>query len=79
MVLLASLVLGACVPPDRSSCGASGMQDLVGRDRSVLAAMSLPQGTRVIEPGMPITEDYSAARLNIDLDAQGRIVRLWCG
>ena len=40
------------------------MQDLLGKDRGVLAAMTLPAGTRVITPGMAVTEDYSAARLN---------------
>lgn len=88
--LLAAVLLAACVaaeppvptplpPSGPDTCGASGMQDLVGRNRSVLAAMTLPAGTRVIEPGMPVTEDYSAQRLNLDLDARGRIVRVWCG
>lgn len=66
-------------PSGPDACGASGMQDLVGRNRSVLAAMTLPAGSRVIEPGMPVTEDYSPQRLNLDLDAGGRIVRVWCG
>lgn len=56
-----------------------GLQDLVGRDRAVLAAMTLPVGRRVIAPGMAVTEDYSAQRLNLDLDARGRIARVWCG
>ena len=55
------------------------MQDLVGKDQAVLAAMSLPQGTRIITPGMAVTEDYSASRLNIDIDARDRIAGLWCG
>ncbi|MFN4192146.1 MAG: I78 family peptidase inhibitor [Tabrizicola sp.] len=88
--VLAAGLLAACVageppvptplpPSGPDACGASGMQDLVGRSRSVLAAMTLPMGSRVIEPGMPITKDYSAQRLNLDLDARGRIVRVWCG
>lgn len=75
-------VLGACVPvaePDRNACGAAGMQGLVGQSRDVLAAMTLPAGTRVIAPGMAITEDYRPDRLNIDLDEKDRIVRVWCG
>jgi hypothetical protein len=82
LAAVAALTLGACVPevvPDRNVCGAAGMQDLLGQDRSVLAAMTLPAGTRVITPGMAITEDYSARRLNIDIGADGRIQRLWCG
>jgi hypothetical protein len=80
--LAAGLALSACVAaedPVPMSCGAAGMQDLVGQDRAVFAAMTLPMGTRIITPGMAITEDYSPSRLNIDLDDNGRITRVWCG
>lgn len=82
VVLALAMVLAGCVAadaPDQNACGAAGMQSLVGQGRDVLAAMTLPQGTRVIEPGMAITEDYRADRLNLDLDAGGRITRVWCG
>ena len=75
-------LLAACVTvqePDRNACGADGMQGLIGKDRAVLAAMALPRGTRIITPGMAVTEDYSASRLNIDIDARDRIAGLWCG
>jgi hypothetical protein len=81
-VLLLVLALGGCVQaeaPDRNACGAAGMQGLVGQGREVLAAMTVPMGTRVIEPGMPVTEDYSASRLNIEFGVDGRIARVWCG
>jgi hypothetical protein len=79
-LLAAVLGLAACVgDPGVDACGAAGMQDLVGRDDSVLAAMTLPQGTRVIHPGTPVTEDYRAERLNIDVDQSGRITGVWCG
>lgn len=79
--LALTLALAACVAgePQQNACGADGMQDLVGKDRAVLAAMSLPQGTRIITPGMAVTEDYSASRLNIDIDARNRISGIWCG
>lgn len=79
--LALTLALAACVAgePQQNACGADGMQDLVGKDQAVLAAMSLPQGTRIITPGMAVTEDYSASRLNIDIDARDRIAGLWCG
>lgn len=77
------LALAACVappyPPGPNACGADGMQHLLGKDRGALAAMTLPAGTRVITPGMAVTEEYSPARLNIDLDARGRITGVWCG
>lgn len=81
-ILAGALVLGACVAaevPAASACGADGMQDLVGQEKSVFAAMTFPVGTRIIEPGMAITEDYSETRLNIDIGADGRITRVWCG
>lgn len=79
---VAALALAGCVAveePGPNACGADGMQDLVGRDKAVFAAMTLPMGTRIIEPGMAVTEDYSPSRLNFDLDDRGRITRVWCG
>jgi Peptidase inhibitor I78 family len=81
-ILLAALALGACVmaeEPDRNACGAGGMQDLIGQDKSIFAAMTFPVGTRIIEPGMAIIEDYSPTRLNFDIGTDGRISRVWCG
>jgi hypothetical protein len=81
-VLAVVLVLGGCVAieePEQNACGADGMQDLVGQDKSVFAAMTFPVGTRIIEPGMAITEDYSPTRLNFDIGTDGRIMRVWCG
>lgn len=80
LALALALGLAACVAvPDEDACGAAGMQDLVGQDKAVLAAMTFPAGTRVIEPGTAVTEDYSASRLNIDVDASGTIAGVWCG
>ncbi|MDP3198142.1 I78 family peptidase inhibitor [Tabrizicola sp.] len=77
---LLALGLQACVDTTGpTACGAAGMQDLVGRDQAVLAAMTFPAGTRLIGPDTAVTEDYRPDRLNIDIDAGGRITRLWCG
>jgi hypothetical protein len=35
--------------------------------------------SRVIKPGEPVTTDVDPLRLNVELDAQGRIHRLRCG
>jgi hypothetical protein len=77
-----ALGLSGCVAaeaPVTGACGAEAMQHLVGQDKAIFAAMTFPLGTRIIEPGMPITEDYSPSRLNFDLDDAGRITRVWCG
>ncbi len=34
---------------------------------------------RVLLPGAIVTKDYSAQRLNVELDAQRRIIGLYCG
>jgi Peptidase inhibitor I78 family len=76
-----ALGLAACVaePPEQNACGAAGMQYLVGQDDDVLAATTLPRGTRLLYPGTPVTEDYSPGRLNIDIDQSGAITGVWCG
>jgi len=37
------------------------------------------RGVRVIRPGMAVTMDYRAGRLNLHLDDEGRITRITCG
>lgn len=95
-LLLAPLVLLACVEPlpptpgpqpmpPENACGAASLQYLVGQPATVLAAMTFPSPTRIIEPGMAVTMDYSPERLNIWL-AEGRVLaegnvieRVTCG
>ena len=82
VLMIGALMLGGCVmpkAPEQNACGAAGMQNLVGQKDDILAAMTLPQGTRFIYPGTPVTEDYRPNRLNIDIDQSGRITGVWCG
>ncbi len=37
------------------------------------------RGVRIIRPGMAVTMDYRAGRLNLELDEAGRIVKASCG
>jgi hypothetical protein len=85
---LAALVLAACepmaetpepVPAEEDACGASGLQDLVGQDVSVVAAMTFLAPMRIIRPGEAVTMDFNPARLNVELDAADVIVRVYCG
>lgn len=88
MAMAAVLLLG-CVPqsgsppaeplPVEDACGAAGLQGLVGQSEEALATLSLAAPARVIRPGMAVTMDYRAERLNIELDSQGRIIRIFCG
>ena len=62
-----------------TSCGAEGMQRLVGQPEEVLAKMRLKPPVRILKPGMAVTQDHRPDRLNIVLDETGTIIRLYCG
>ena len=88
LVLTAGLVTGGCIARIGSpsvaseplgSCGADGLQALVGQPASVLETMRFGQEMRLIRPGMAVTMDYSPDRLNITTDDQDIIDRVYCG
>lgn len=84
---LAGCVYATPVPPEEpfppadapASCGADGLQGLVGQDRRVLETLRFSQPLRVIAPGTAVTMDFSPFRLNIETEAAGRITRVYCG
>lgn len=91
-IALLALALSACATPEQApppaapedACGASRVRDLIGQARSdaLVAEVARRSGAarvRWIRPGDVVTMDYSAERLNVNLDAQGRIARLTCG
>lgn len=87
LLLLVPLSVMACVEvevpvdptPMETACGAAELQDLVGRDASVLQTMRFGQTVRIIRPGMAVTMDYVPDRLNIEIDAAEVITRVSCG
>lgn len=72
-------LIGPPAQLDLSSCGGNQVLPLVGQDVSVLPATGGWGTLRVIWPGMAVTEDYSESRLNVEVDATGRIIGLSCG
>ena len=83
VLLCAPLVLAACVEPMPPStgpdeCGASELQYLVGKPAVLLDGMRFSQELRVIQPGMAVTMDYRADRLNILVDDRDVIERVYC-
>ena len=75
---------GSGEPVAGRDCNADGQQDLVGRPATAeLGAEALRRShsrtLRWIRPGDAVTMDYSPQRLNINLDAQGRVERFNCG
>ncbi len=64
-------------PPD--TCQMAAHQSLVGTLGAGIDQSTLPAGSRVICHNCAVTMDYRAERLNIDLGADGKVVRLRCG
>lgn len=70
---------GPVVDPVPDACGAAALQGLVGQNRTVLATMKFGTTTRIIDPGMAVTMDYSESRLNIWIAENNTIERVTCG
>lgn len=70
--------------PPSGDCGADGLQHIVGAPLTevLLADIRARLGSkplRIIRPGEMVTMDFSADRLNIDVDNVGRVQRVRCG
>ncbi|QEE34316.1 hypothetical protein FTO60_00520 [Octadecabacter sp. SW4] len=61
------------------TCGAAPHAALIGQDATALERVLIMRAVRVIRPGMAVTMDYSAARINFDISESQRIERIWCG
>lgn len=66
--------------PPADACGAAERQDWIGRARSSLPSAPAGAVWRIYETGQPVTMDFNAARLNIEIDPDSqRVVRVSCG
>lgn len=65
--------------PGADSCGAQAREYLLGQPVSEVDLDSLARTVRPISPGQPVTMDHRPDRINLDLDGDGVIVRIWCG
>ncbi len=59
-------------------CGASGLQGLVGKPRSVLKTMEFGTETRIVGPDDAVTMDFRPERLSIVYGADRKIVTVAC-
>ena len=69
-------------PP--GSCDASRAQFAVGHEagfaiQDQARERSGARSLRTLRPGQAITMEFSGDRLNLDLDASGKVVRVRCG
>lgn len=71
-------------PPAGASCEADPARVVVGQvaSASVVEDARRRAGAhmaRVIRPGQAVTLEYNASRLNLDVDASGKVVGVRCG
>ena len=67
-------------PPDMAeTCGADALQHHVGEPRSAFESTGIEAPTRILPPGSAMTMDHRPDRLNVELDEDDRITRIWCG
>lgn len=79
---LVFVALAACVPVAQDpadTCGANQWTGFIGAPVSELQVAGLPTSARIIRPGQAVTMDFNPARLNVELDARDRVVRVYCG
>ena len=79
----ATLALAACQPtpgptPGPDSCNAGQYQALIGTPVDN-ADFSGQDSLRIIPPNSAVTMDHRPDRLNVETDADGLILRLYCG
>jgi hypothetical protein len=81
-VLICLPVIGfaaAKVPPPPDFCKASTFQYLVGSDAKVLENIEFTEPMRRITLGMFVTMDFLPSRLNIKVNKNNVITRVYCG
>lgn len=61
------------------TCGAARYASLVGQPKTVVDRMTFPAGTRVILPGTAVTMDFREERLNVLIDGNAVVERVYCG
>ena len=88
LAMIAVLGLAACMPDDgdrgekgADECGAAALQHLVGQpvapNEAEFETDNRP--VRLIPPGTAVTMDHRPDRLNVDLDENDVITKIWCG
>lgn len=64
-------------PPD--TCQMAQHQSLIGSVGGSIDQSTLPAGSRIICHNCPVTLDFRAERLNVELGADGKVIGLRCG
>jgi hypothetical protein len=89
LLLSACAVRGTGLPPlgqprvepvvEADACGAARFAYLVGQPKSLADRTAFPPRTRVILPGTAVTMDHREDRLNVLIDGNAAVERVYCG
>lgn len=76
--------VGPTGAPRGGTCDAKPAQSAVGQNSTakVVEAARVRSGAmiaRILRPGQMVTKEFDAQRLNLEVDANGRIVAVRCG
>ncbi|RYF07828.1 MAG: proteinase inhibitor I78 [Comamonadaceae bacterium] len=76
--------IGANTGPVGGTCDAQGAKAVVGQNSTAKTVedarvRSGAVMARVLRPGQMVTKEFDAQRLNLDVDANGRIIAARCG
>jgi hypothetical protein len=74
----------APAPPTVTGCQAEPAQSVVGQVATASVVEQArqragAQSARVLRPGQVVTMEFDATRLNLDVDAESRVLRVRCG
>ncbi len=80
----ASSALDAAPPADANACDATQAQWIVGKtpteaDTTQAKGDARATSVRLLKPDQPITMEFNAARLNVELDEKGVAASVRCG
>ncbi len=68
----------AACSADEDTCGAGALSPLLNQPLDQVEGQ-LPEQARILPPDSVMTQDFRPDRVNVDLDEDGVIIRLWCG
>ncbi|HVY85105.1 MAG TPA: I78 family peptidase inhibitor [Caulobacterales bacterium] len=64
--------------PQQDTCGLERFRHLIGTPADAIDQSTLPPHTRIIRPGMMITQDFSPQRLNLRIAPDGKVASIGC-
>jgi hypothetical protein len=67
------------VPGAPDTCGAAGLQVLIGQRVELFEGQVRPGPKRIVGPSDVVTTDFNPARTTVYIDGGNRITRITCG